>query len=240
VNQSLPSQAYRGTRLIEAAQALSLRDQILLDEMFADTFLDSFQSLFQSIHFNWYHTVRFVWIKKNKSSTSRVANINLKFSTSCVQPFVERLHSTNKTPFWRMLYLFWVWNQNGGDTYFGYFSRQVYVQPYHSKGLGESFSLMWLNIGLSWKIREQCVFRLFFKVGLCSAISFNRSRRELSIIDVAENRSMLKNYQMVTKDKTQKVVNSKCNWYLELCNNIPLSKALIGLLHKQTEFVHTG
>jgi len=27
----------------------------------------------------------------------------------------------------------------------------LYVQPYHSKGLGESFSLIWLNIGLSRK-----------------------------------------------------------------------------------------
>jgi len=27
--------------------------------------------------------------------------------------------------------------------------RSTYVQPYHSKGLGESFPLMWLNVGLS-------------------------------------------------------------------------------------------
>jgi len=38
------------------------------------------------------------------------------------------------------------------------------------------------------------VFWLFFKIGLCSAISFERSRRELSI-DVAERRSILKNNQ---------------------------------------------
>ena len=37
------------------------------------------------------------------------------------------------------------------------------------------------------------VFWRIFKVDLCSAISFERSRRELSI-DVAEHRSMLKNY----------------------------------------------
>ena len=37
------------------------------------------------------------------------------------------------------------------------------------------------------------VFWLFFKIGLCLAISSKRSRRELSI-DVAEHRSMLKNY----------------------------------------------
>jgi len=35
---------------------------------------------------------------------------------------------------------------------------------------------------------------LFFKIGLYSAISFTRSRRELSI-DVVERRSMLKRYQ---------------------------------------------
>ena len=51
---------------------------------------------------------------------------------------------------------------------------------------------MWLNIDLSWKIRERCVFSLFFKIDLCSATSFERSRRELSI-DVAEHRSILEN-----------------------------------------------
>jgi len=38
------------------------------------------------------------------------------------------------------------------------------------------------------------VRKLFFKLGLCSAISFERSRRELSI-DVAEHRSVLENDQ---------------------------------------------
>jgi len=51
---------------------------------------------------------------------------------------------------------------------------------------------MWLNISLSWNVREQYVFWLFFKKGLCSATSFERSRWELSI-DVAEHRSILKN-----------------------------------------------
>jgi len=46
---------------------------------------------------------------------------------------------------------------------------------------------------LGMKPKRGCyVFRLFFKMGLCSAISFKRSRRELSI-DVAEHRSILKN-----------------------------------------------
>jgi len=40
------------------------------------------------------------------------------------------------------------------------------------------------------------VLSLFFKVGLCSAISFNRSRRELSI-DVAEHRSTFKSKRVV-------------------------------------------
>ena len=42
--------------------------------------------------------------------------------------------------------------------------------------------------------RGLCVFWGFFKIDLCSAISFKRSRRELSI-DVAEHRSILKNSQ---------------------------------------------
>jgi len=37
-----------------------------------------------------------------------------------------------------------------------------------------------------------CIFWLFFKIGLCSALSFERYRQELSI-DVAEHRSILKN-----------------------------------------------
>jgi len=44
--------------------------------------------------------------------------------------------------------------KNKGVTRIGYFSRKAYVQPYHSIGLGESFPLMRLNIGLSWKITE--------------------------------------------------------------------------------------
>jgi len=67
-----------------------------------------------------------------------------------------------------------------------------HVQPYHSKCLGKSFPLMWLNIGLSWKLREKGVFQLFFEIDLCSAISFKRSRREF-LIDVAEHWSISKN-----------------------------------------------
>jgi len=33
---------------------------------------------------------------------------------------IRDIHSNNKTLSWEMLYLFWVWNQNGGGTYFGY------------------------------------------------------------------------------------------------------------------------
>jgi len=48
---------------------------------------------------------------------------------------------------------------------------------------------------LGVKPKRGCyVFWLFFKIGLCSATSLKRSRRELSI-DVAEHGSMLKNYQ---------------------------------------------
>jgi len=42
--------------------------------------------------------------------------------------------------------------------------------------------------------RGWCVFWLFFMIDLCSAISFKRSRRELSI-DVDEHKSMMKDYQ---------------------------------------------
>jgi len=55
---------------------------------------------------------------------------------------------------------------------------------------------MWLNIVLSRKIREKCVFWLFFKVDLRSAISFKRSRRELSI-DAAEHNFVSKNKGLV-------------------------------------------
>jgi len=48
---------------------------------------------------------------------------------------------------------------------------------------------------LGVKSKRGCyLFSLFFKIGQCLAISFERSRRELSI-DVAERRSMLRNYQ---------------------------------------------
>jgi len=48
-----------------------------------------------------------------------------------------------------MLYLFWVLNQNGGDTDFGVFFFKIEVQPHHAKDLSESFPMMWLNVGLS-------------------------------------------------------------------------------------------
>jgi len=31
-----------------------------------------------------------------------------------------RIHSKNKNPFWGMIYLFWVLNQNRGGAYFSY------------------------------------------------------------------------------------------------------------------------
>jgi len=47
---------------------------------------------------------------------------------------------------------------------------------------------------LDVKLKRGYVFWIFFKIDLCSATSFERSRRELSI-DVAEHRSMLRSYQ---------------------------------------------
>ena len=61
----------------------------------------------------------------------------------------------------------------------------------HSKNKTPFWGLLYLGVKPK---RGWYVFRLFFKVGLCSAISFKRSRRELSI-DVAELLSMLKNFQ---------------------------------------------
>jgi len=63
----------------------------------------------------------------------------------------------------------------------------------HSKNkihvLGNAISV------LGVKSKRGCyVFRLYFKIGLCSAMSFKSFRRELSI-DVAQHRSMLKHYQ---------------------------------------------
>jgi len=78
-----------------------------------------------------------------------------------------------------------------GSTNFDYFSRLTYVQPWNSKGLGESFPKTWLNVGLSWRIRELCLFWLFFKIDLCLATLFRRFQRELSI-DVAKCRSIVK------------------------------------------------
>jgi len=52
---------------------------------------------------------------------------------------------------------------------------------------GECIPVLGVKPKLGWY-----VFLLFFKIGLCSAISFKRSRRELSI-DVAEHRFMSKN-----------------------------------------------
>ena len=46
-----------------------------------------------------------------------------------------------------MSYLFWVWNRNGGCAYFGNCLRFLF-QPDISKGLGETFKLMWLIIHL--------------------------------------------------------------------------------------------
>ena len=62
----------------------------------------------------------------------------------------------------------------------------------HSKNktpvLGDDIPVLGVKRKRGWYL-----FWLFFKIGLCSAITFKRSRRELSN-DVAEHRSMLKSY----------------------------------------------
>jgi len=55
---------------------------------------------------------------------------------------------------------------------------------------------MRLNLVLSRKIREYCVFWLFFKIDLRLAISFKRSRRELSV-GMAEHSFVSKNKKVL-------------------------------------------
>jgi len=54
--------------------------------------------------------------------------------------------------------------------------------------------MIWLNIGLSWKITKVRIPPLFVKLDLCSATSMESSRRDL-LNDMTEHRSILKNYQ---------------------------------------------
>jgi len=64
-------------------------------------------------------------------------------------------HSKDEITFWGMLYLVWVWNQNGGGTYFSYFSRSAYVQPSFKTSRQElSIDVAEQNIGLCWKITK--------------------------------------------------------------------------------------
>jgi len=53
---------------------------------------------------------------------------------------------------------------------------------------------------------------VIFKIGLCSAISFKRSRRELSI-DVAEHRPMLKNFQNTNYPRFSFVPNTGLTFF---------------------------
>jgi len=94
-----------------------------------------------------------------------------------------------------MLYLFWTWSYNGSCAYFGN-STQTYVHPHQREALAETetFWMIWLNIGLSWKITKIRSTPLFFKIDLCSATSTESSRRDL-LNDMAEHRPILKNNQ---------------------------------------------
>jgi len=51
----------------------------------------------------------------------------------------------------------------------------------------------WLNIDLSWEITKIRIFRLFFKIDLCSATSMESSRWDL-LNDMAEHRPILSLY----------------------------------------------
>ena len=54
--------------------------------------------------------------------------------------------------------------------------------------------MIWLNIGLSWKITKIRTTPLFFDIDLCSATSIESSRRDL-LNDMTEHRPILKNNQ---------------------------------------------
>jgi len=82
---------------------------------------------------------------------------------------------------------------------------------------------MWLNIGLSRKIRKKCVFWLFLKIGLCSATSFKSSRQECSI-DMAEHRSILKN--------NQNTYCPRCSFTLKTGTELPEKGVLILLCQR--------
>jgi len=50
-------------------------------------------------------------------------------------------------------YLFWSETKTGWYVFWLIF-KTAYIQPYHLKGLGESFPLMGLSIGLHWKMTK--------------------------------------------------------------------------------------
>ena len=52
--------------------------------------------------------------------------------------------------------------------------------------------MIWLNIGLPWKITKICCSPLFFMIHLCSAASIECSSRDF-LNDMAEHRPILKN-----------------------------------------------
>jgi len=65
------------------------------------------------------------------------------------------LHRKYKTSFWEMPPVLGVKPKRGCYLLVWlYFKVGIYVQPHLLKGLGESFPLMWLNIGLCWKISK--------------------------------------------------------------------------------------
>jgi len=88
------------------------------------------------------------------------------------------------------------WERGNWYTYFSWFSGYIALNSHiyeenssqwkQNPRFGECFTCF----GCETKTG---VVRIF-KIGICSAISFKRSRRELSI-DVTEHRSTLKNYQ---------------------------------------------
>jgi len=73
------------------------------------------------------------------------------------------------------------------QTYETYYLMPVTLHTVKTRRLGDAVPALGVKPYRGWY-----VLRLFFNIGICSAISFERSRREVSI-DVVEHRSTSKN-----------------------------------------------
>ena len=89
----------------------------------------------------------------------RLCTFNMVSTSTSTQ---KRLHSTSNT-------CLGCETQTGVVLIFGIFSTWTHVQPHQWKALSETFWMIWLDVGLSWKIAKIRTTPLFFKIDLCSA-----------------------------------------------------------------------